>query len=116
MTQNDEEWWEAANNRIAELEAALAKFEKLFSSNNECEVCKGKGYVESVEHVTPCMTCFVHQTIPTVKELEAALEAKTAECERVTAIVTEHAEALQSEGFKSSSALLRRRLKDTRND
>ena len=24
----------------------------------ERAICRGKGYVESVEHVTPCMTCF----------------------------------------------------------
>ena len=23
-----------------------------------CRICKGKGYVESVEHVTPCMACY----------------------------------------------------------
>lgn len=32
-----------------------------------CIVCKGKGYVESIEHVTPCMACFIRINSPMPK-------------------------------------------------
>lgn len=58
-------------------EALRPLIEEIESKDTVCLVCQGKGYVESVMHVTPCMTCGevgrVIQDEPTLAGLKARL-------------------------------------------
>ena len=53
---------EKVNEAVIALNIAVDKAERAeaqadYAAGQDCPVCKGKGYVESVEHVTPCHVC-----------------------------------------------------------